>query len=71
MKNWKSFFFRLTVVASIAVFIIIIILYEKPPRQHWWENTYDAEPFVFGLFGVICVWGLYFGIRWIYAGLKK
>ena len=71
MKNWKSFFFRLTVVASIAVFIVIVILYENPPRRNWWDNTNEYERFIFGLIGVTCVWGLYFGIRWIYAGLKK
>ena len=61
--NWHQFFFRLTVVLSVAIGIIGgFVLYDMDP---------SPGAVVFGLLLSGGVWIIYFCIRWIYRGLKK
>ena len=65
--NWKSFFFRLTVVISIEIafsFFAVIPTIEDMNRYTDWSFTFGAVVTI-----VVSIWILYFGIRWSYKGL--
>ena len=66
--NWKSFFFRLTVVISIE--IAFFFFAAIPAIEH--TDRYSGRSSVYGtaaVFIIVSIWILYFGIRWSYKGL--
>ena len=63
--NWKKFFFRLTVIISFIVAFVVFLI---------WVNNWDPYGKValfYAIFAFICVWILYFGIKWVVKGLKS
>lgn len=62
--NWNRFFLRLTMVVSIIAFIIMAII-----GHEIWHHS--STWILDGLLGSLIIWGLYFGIRWTYNGLKE
>ena len=61
--NWKSFSFRLTIVVSIAVALLFFIDAS--------DGFNPGEKISKGVFTIVGIWILYFGIRWSIKGLIK
>ena len=74
--NWDKFFLRLTIVLSVIVFISMTYIAHEHWIDRWWgswhvhvENWMNSS--LYGFLGAICVWGIYFIVRWVCSGLRK
>ncbi|MCY3739938.1 MAG: hypothetical protein OXH00_02850 [Candidatus Poribacteria bacterium] len=61
--NWNRFFLRLTTAASIILSVVVGVIK--------YSNSYNgASAWSLGVVTFICVWILYFVIKWVIKGLK-